>query len=190
MFTGTLIVAIIVALLRKGSFSRLAEFELNRLPFLLISAGLQFLLHALGARGWMVEYAALIHGLSYVALLWMMLGNLQLRGMSLLTAGTILNFLVIAANGGRMPVWARGLELTGQEDMLLLLSADQSLTHQLMGDATVLGFLGDTLILPPPYPLPQVISIGDVIMALGLFILIQAAMVPPRFSRLLPLRRR
>jgi hypothetical protein len=38
---------------------------------------------------------------------------------------------------------------------------------------TNLWLLGDIINIPPPYPFPQTISIGDIFIALGAFLFIQ-----------------
>jgi len=45
-----------------------------------------------------------------------------------------------------------------------------------VSDSTRFIFLGDVLKTPPLYPLPKMYSIGDVLLAIGVFAFIQGAM--------------
>jgi len=92
----------------------------------------------------------------------------------------MLNLLVIAANGGFMPI---------SPDTLTRLNPGASpdpwetSTHRhhskgivLMKAETCFWVLSDILVLPPPFPLPTAFSIGDVFIAGGAFLLLQKAM--------------
>jgi len=79
-------------------------------------------------------------------------------------------------NGGRMPV---AVEAAAVLDPSYIEALKQGLygKHTLLNESTKLGFLGDIIPLSPPYPRTQVISIGDVIMNIGIFLFIQHLMV-------------
>ena len=106
--------------------------------------------------------------------------NRRIAGSWLLGLGVILNFLAIAANGGFMPI---------SPDTLVRLKPS-TLPHQwetgyhrhhskgiiLATSDTLLWELSDIFVLPPPFPLPTAFSIGDVFIAVGIFVLLQKAM--------------
>jgi len=109
--------------------------------------------------------------LSYGLLLLFCALNWHLWSMRLLGMGFLLNFLVIATNGGFMPIapetlarihpgttpaeWPVGLLRAGSKDIVL----PAAQTH--------LQFLSDTLVLPPPFPFPVAFSAGDVFIYAG-----------------------
>lgn len=121
--------------------------------------------------------------LSYGLLLLFCVLNRHLWAMRLLGIGFLLNFLVVAANGGFMPIspetlarihpgttpadWPTGLLRAGSKDMVL--PADQ----------TRLRFLSDTLVLPPPFPLPTAFSVGDLFIYAGFTLLCWQVFSPP-----------
>ncbi len=86
----------------------------------------------------------------------------------LLLSGAFCNFLVIAANGGQMPV---NLDLLKQQGRTLLADRIQkgAYRHTPLGPQTRLPFLADVIPLPHPFSVP---SIGDLLVAIGLFLLI------------------
>ena len=65
-----------------------------------------------------------------------------ITGVGMIAAGTVLNRLVIGANGGRMPVYPTLSRLTGYFDPKSL-SDGLDAVHTHMGAATALNFLGD-----------------------------------------------
>ena len=117
-----------------------------------------------------VESAVLVasYGL-LVAFAWV---NRRLPALWLVMGGLALNILVIAVNGG-MPVSASALETAGAraED---LVGADTA-KHHLMGPDDTLTPLADVIGIPPP--VGAVISIGDVLLYLGVAVLVVAVML-------------
>ncbi|MDP4096041.1 DUF5317 domain-containing protein [Paenibacillus sp. P96] len=113
----------------------------------------------------------------YVAGLVFLWLNRQHAGFRLILIGVFLNFLVMAVNGGRMPVSLSASSVLGPYYVELLQSGEVISKHFMMDSATRLSFLGDIIPLSAPYPRTQVISIGDVVMNVGIFLFIQSVMV-------------
>jgi hypothetical protein len=59
-------------------------------------------------------------------------------------------------------------------DQLKVLEEDIAITHTLMTNSTKFKFLSD--IIPVKYFLPKVISIGDIALSVGIFLMIQKFM--------------
>lgn len=94
----------------------------------------------------------------------------RIAGIWLVTAGAALNLVVIAANGGRMPVApeiAGALVQRGQIGQYTLMSAD---TH--------LNWLADWIAIPGPLArvLREAYSPGDLIVAVGIAMVVLLAM--------------
>lgn len=155
------VVAAGVALLRGGSLSALAATHFRWTWILFVA-----LIAQIAADFWASEIpravgvAVLV--LSYAAVAGFMIVNRSLSGMVFAAAGLALNALVIASNGA-MPVsrWAARIAGVG-------FPADMRVKHEVAGPDTVLPFLGDVI----PIPELQVISIGDLVLALGIAILV------------------
>ena len=105
-------------------------------------------------------YALLM--LSYVLLLTFCLINLPLRGMGVIAIGIALNTLVIGLNLG-MPTRAVGLDAQGNR---IEKPIEQSVKHRPASDDDLLGFLGDEILLPRPFD--ALISVGDIVLAIGI----------------------
>ncbi len=175
------IVSLIVALLRGGSLLRLGQLHIRHAYLILLGLALQlFIFSPLGARWdpWMgyLYLASLTLLLLAVAL------NRDLPGIGLLGLGLFLNLLVIAANGGLMPVSVQAARRARLFDMIATLQATGRHRHMvLMDEGTKFWFLGDTIVLGYPLPSAQVFSPGDILVALGAFIFLQWAMLGPNW---------
>lgn len=91
----------------------------------------------------------------------------------IILAGILLNFAVIAANDGMMPVDPAGALERGYVGEVRRLEDGQVAGHALLDpERTRLAFLGDVLHVPPPYPHPKTVSAGDILLSVGVFLLI------------------
>jgi hypothetical protein len=112
----------------------------------------------------------------YVIGLYFLWVNRQQPGFYYILIGVFLNFLVMAINGGRMPVSLEAASVLDPSYSEVLQSGIYA-KHQLLNSATHLGFLGDIIPLSNPYPWHKIISIGDVIMNIGGFIFVVQLML-------------
>lgn len=92
-------------------------------------------------------------------------------GILLIAGGWLLNLLVIAANGG-MPVSRAALRRAGS-DPSVDIEEGHLFKHVPADDDTSLYFLAD--IIPVP-PIENVVSIGDIVLILGIIVFIASAM--------------
>lgn len=106
---------------------------------------------------------------SYALLLAFVLANRRIRGFGVLALGLASNAVAIVANGGLMPVERGALVASGWS----LDRYAHGVYHNtvLAGRGTHLAFLGDVFALPR-LPLAAAMSIGDVILIVGVFIVV------------------
>jgi hypothetical protein len=106
--------------------------------------------------------------------------NRRLPGMWLVGLGLLANWAVILANGGHMPITFEALVAAGKGNLVSTPTAGTlvfgSKDVLLPGIETRLGFLSDIFVIPPPFPIPTVFSVGDALIALGMFGLVQHAL--------------
>lgn len=95
--------------------------------------------------------------------------NMRVGGMVLVVAGTSLDFFVTVINWG-MPVSTSALVSAGVLDEAD--TAEVVLTGGRTADGALLGFLGDVI----PLPWGQVISIGDVLVLVGLALVVASVL--------------
>ena len=160
-----LFVATTIALLRGGRLANLADIRL-RLWWLL---PLGFAVQATPAllpdeAAWTPDVGVGLVLISYLPLLLLVILNRERKGMWLAGLGVLMNFSVIAANGG-MPVLAEAALAAGRyEESLQVIYGYK---HVALDAGTFLSFLADVI----PVRLfghGQVISLGDVLLAVGL----------------------
>lgn len=108
-----------------------------------------------------------ILGTSYLFLIVFVVLNRSLHGIVFIGAGLAFNLLVIGLNSG-MPVSLDAARAAGANDTAEYLGT--AIKHRVMGPDTRLWFLGD--IIPLPY-LRKVISIGDVVLGVGVALLVE-----------------
>ena len=134
------------------------------------------LVQAWGGAGW----RSILFLASYSLLFMFCALNWRYAGARLLLAGFMLNFVVIATNGGFMPIsqetvvrlhpgttaadWPAGTLRQGSKDIIL------------PADEIRLGFLSDAIVVPPPFPLPTAFSAGDLVILAGFTVLFWQAM--------------
>jgi hypothetical protein len=126
---------------------------------------------------WIRVLAPLLHVGTMIMLLTAILANREIGGALLCGLGVLLNLVAIFANGGKMPVSPEALQAVGMPAArIAFLAAGRSLTHRLVRPSTALRPLGDILYLPAPVQRSPVFSVGDVVLGIGLFVLVQSAM--------------
>ena len=170
--------SIVVGKLRGGSFSNMKDASLEKWYFFIFGFIVEFAAVYMASKGvgFFRENILFIHGLSYILLFIGIYFNRETLAFKIIFAGVFLNFLVIMANGGQMPVSGEAMVGIGLIDNMVDIRDGKIITHALMNSHTVFKYLGDILVLPKPYPRPKIFSLGDVFMAFGIFIYIQEIM--------------
>jgi len=171
MFLSTIVLALIIGALAGGAFPRLAELRLRWSVLLVVALGLRVLVGLSRETGIGAEIPAgwaymLAYGLVF-AWLW---GNWRVPGLQIASVGIGANILALLANGGQMPIWSAAFFSAGFTEADIF----NNPFHFLLRTDTVAGFVasgglfGDVIPLPVPY-IRDVVSIGDVLLALGIF---------------------
>jgi hypothetical protein len=164
----TLIVGIVVGLALGGSLREFPTIGIRWWPLALVGVAMQFLDPA-GALGHATVLASFVLLLAFAAL------NVGAPGFLLILVGLALNTVVIAANGG-MPVAREAIVRSGQEGTLSDLRDQSGAKHHLADDGSVLLTLGDAIGVPRP--IGQAVSVGDLVLDVGIAWYIAAATMP------------
>jgi hypothetical protein len=155
-----LAIAILVGLGRGGKLSNLTEIGVRAWWLLFFGFGIQLVATFLPRSTH--ELAVWLILSSYVPLLFFVWLNRQMAGMWVAGIGILMNFTVIAANGG-MPVMLEAVKLAGGSTTVAL-----GAKHVVLTGETHLAFLADII------PLPRsVISMGDVFLAIGVGVFLE-----------------
>jgi len=184
LYLYIIIISIIIGLLRRGKLSSLSQISLKRIELLVLAFLIQAGLIFLGSRKieFVLNYSSYALAFSYVVLLIAVWYNKKLKGMKIIALGIAFNFMVIVANGGHTPILLGSLYKAGLNDIALILKEGSHVTHTLITEKTLFRFLADVIPLPPPFPDPSVVSVGDFFMFFGVFSLTQNAMLKKQNS--------
>ena len=162
-----LAVALAVGWLRGGSLDRLGSLPLRARALVVLALLVQLVGTLVGGPVHPFGLA-----LSAVLVVVFLVRNRGLRGTGLVALGLLANALVVGLNGA-MPVRLEAAARAGTDVPALVLGDTR---HELEGPGTRLRLLGD--VIPVPLPVrPEVVSVGDVIVAAGLGQLVAVAMV-------------
>jgi len=185
MLVDTAVASMVVGKLRGGTFSSLGEMPLKRVDCIIASFAIEAAVVALGLRGaaFVSPVAPYAFFVSYALLLYAIWANRHIRWMLLTGIGVALNFVVILANGMKMPVSADMLTAVGMAQQVTAIQSGKVLTYRLVDATTRLWQLGDVIPIGQPYPIHRVVSLGDVVMSLGVFLLIQHEMLARKSPR-------
>jgi hypothetical protein len=154
----SLLLGVVFALLLGGKPSRLLAVKLRLGWTVWMAIAVQGVLFTSLGQDFVPDLVVPLHLASYGLLIAFALANAHIMSLVPLLVGMVLNAVVIAANGGRMPVSLAAWESAG-------LGGDPE-TNVRLG-AERLGFLGDVFALPAGFPLANVFSVGDLLIGLG-----------------------
>ena len=168
---------LIFGVLRRGRLTSIARTRIRHPEFLVVALGASLFVDVTEAGpSAAIALIGLLGGLAFAGV------NLHLAGMTVIAIGIGLNLAPIALNGA-MPVRPEALveaEMVTQEE---LPRVTLSGARELSDDSTMLAVLGDTF---PVRWTNQVVSIGDLIMMVGLADLVSNLMRQRRRRRLHP----
>ncbi|GJM38647.1 MAG: hypothetical protein DHS20C19_20140 [Acidimicrobiales bacterium] len=169
------VVGVVFGFIRRGRLASIARTRVRHPEFLAVAVGCSLFVDMVDT-----DLAGAIALVGLVGGLFFAVVNIHLVGMLVITVGIVLNLLPVVLNGA-MPV--RGDALVEAE----MVTADElprvTLTgaRELETDSTLLPVLGDTF---PVRWTSQVVSIGDLIMVVGLADLVANLMLQRRRRRL------
>jgi hypothetical protein len=153
--------------LAGGNLKRLGDLDIRASWTVLLSAAIQVAITS-AIRGGSHEVHVLLHFASYALVAWFLIANRRLFCIPLVAFGAALNVLAISANDGTMPASAFALRVSGIDTSGGFENSGQvSHAH--------LAFLGDIIPVPGPWPIGNVLSIGDLLIYAGGFIVLHCA---------------
>lgn len=176
---AAIVVGFVLGLGGGGKISNLALLKF-RLPWLLVAAVVLRYAVVFSPLN-RLEGAQYIYALSLALIVvWTVWHLRRLPGVWLVTLGGLLNLVVILANDGRMPV---DRTLAAQQLGGILVQKGHLGQYTVMGPDTHLNWLGDWLSLRV---LPEAYSVGDILIAMGIALVILIALHRTPESEVVP----
>jgi len=167
-------VGILLALALGGDIRRIADIRFRASWAVAAALATQAFLFSRLADHLPATGSRPLHLASYGLLLWFVLRNRRTRPLWLMLVGVLLNAVVIAANGGRMPISAGAASAAG---ITVGANVDEA-AHRLWP-------LGDVFALPRQLPLANTFSVGDICIGAGLAAFIIVASTTKADARIL-----
>lgn len=173
---AVLILAVVTVPLAGGRLGMLGQLEFRLGWAAIVAIGLQILIISVFPDRFEALHEPL-HFVSYALAAVFIIMNRSLPGLPLIGLGALLNLVAITANGGVMPASAAARRGAG-----LTTDPSEFANSASLEDPELL-FLGDVFYIPEGIPiLNNTFSIGDVLIAIGAFVLIHGVCG----SRLIP----
>jgi uncharacterized protein DUF5317 len=141
-----------------GRLMRLSSLEIRAVWAALAAAGLQVWITQ-APEGHHALHVAM-HLASYGLVALFLVANRRLPGMPVLALGAALNMLAIASNGGVMPASASALRTAGIE-------VSDGFANSAAVAHPHLQWFGDVIPVPGPWPIGNVLSVGDLLIFAG-----------------------
>jgi hypothetical protein len=156
---AVVVLAALTVPLAGGRLGALVEVRLRRVWAIVAGLGLE--IAAIDLPGLPEGVRAALMVAAYPVLAVFLVANWRLPGMPVVALGGALNLLAIAVNGGVMPASPSALAGAGLDP------AAPGFQNSTAVDDPRLAFLGDVFHIPASWPLSNVFSVGDVLIALG-----------------------
>ncbi len=177
VFVEAVILGIAIGILRKGRLTSLGETQFKGLWLVIIAFLTQispiFLARA-NVLGDQLIYMPFVAMCMMTIVLFM---NLDKSGIWFVIPGAVMNLVAIAMNAFKMPIDFRGLEYAGLTGVIETIQDGSLMNYINMESAAGFSkYLGKFIGMPDFYPFAKVLSIGDILIMVGIVILIQGEM--------------
>ncbi|WP_432407140.1 DUF5317 domain-containing protein [Wukongibacter sp. M2B1] len=180
MFLEAAVLGVVIGLVRKGSIRNISVTKIRGWILALIAFVLQISTLIFRDVSFVESYGRYFYIASSILIILTLVFNLDKKGMWIILTGSILNFIVVIMNGNKMPISFDGLELAGLQNMIDGIKSGEITNYMSIEQVTNwTKHLGKYIVMPKPYPMAKVISIGDVFMSLGIILFVQGQMIKP-----------
>ena len=168
LFFAVIAAALVIAVLIGGDVRRLSQIKIRHLELLLAAFAVKVAVALLGTTHSQVAvtFARPLNVIGAILLLAVVWFNRRIPGALLFGAGLTLNLIVILAFGGRMPVLLPH-DVDPNSPVLALLKGGLDPLHVALAHPQGLWFIGDIFTIPGLGGHSSLVSIGDLLMAVG-----------------------
>jgi uncharacterized protein DUF5317 len=160
-----LLAGLVVGLLLGGRPSALAELHFRWAPLIAVGFLLQVALFSDAVASRVGDLGPILYVATTLMVVVAVLRNLELPGIWIVVLGALCNMAAIVSNGGYMPATPEALASLGK-------SAPTIYSNSAVVASPNLPWLIDRFALPRGVPFANVFSVGDVLLALGIFVLL------------------
>ncbi|MGO1579985.1 MAG: DUF5317 domain-containing protein [Peptoniphilaceae bacterium] len=174
MIIEAIIIGLIIVKYLNKNFDSIYDFKLKGMVPLSLGVFILILLNIFTrinfgvATIFFIKNYYIIHIMSLLIMSLALFLNYKNLGIVFIALGMFLNTIPIILNG-KMPVSLKALEKIDNKKILEIIKSGNSLSHGIFSKAKAY-FLSDIIAITKPYPMPKVISIGDIIISVGIIL--------------------
>ncbi len=184
MFLEAVLLGLLVGRLRGGRSVNIGNIEFKGWFLVVIAFLLQMLPMLLGRMGWMARNGHMIAFCTMLAVFGIVIWNAEKRGFRLIVLGTAANLLTMGLHGLKMPVLLPALQNAGHLELVESITNNAVLNYTGLSQLTGWSdYLGKVITLPAMYPLGQVVSVGDLVISVGIFVFVSGQMNASLYSK-------
>ena len=177
MIIEAIIIGIIIGTVRKGKLSRLEYLKINLSPLIILSliSYVSIIVMNLGSLDFNSSLYNVFLILTYALIIIVLTFNLDKKFMFLPLIGVMMNFICMCVNSFKIPVKSDIiLKLYGEETSNLLLA--NKIKFFIPAEGANLNALGKLFSISDYYLYDVILSIGDIIIFVGIILIIQELM--------------
>ncbi len=177
MIIEAIIIGIIIGIFRRGKLSRLEYLRINLSPLIIVAliSYISIIVMNLGSLDFNSSLYNVFLILTYALIIIVLTFNLDKKFMFLPLIGVMMNFICMCVNSFRIPVKNDIiLSLYGQETSNLLLT--NKIKYFIPAEDASLSILGKIFSISDYYIYDVILSIGDIIIFIGIILIIQELM--------------
>lgn len=162
-------IGLLLGLAIGGRFSGLAALKFRWAALAVAGFVTQVVLFSAPVSERIGDAGPIVYVVSTAMVLAAVVANVRIPGMVLVVIGAAANLAAIVANGGYMPTSAAAAAAIGREDI-------EGYSNSAIIASPALEPLTDVIVLPTWLPFTNIISVGDLLIGLGIVVVIAAAM--------------
>lgn len=177
-----IIFAVLISLINGGRIKNLFKMNLRYTWFLVITALLNIAVlfcitrFNLAFRRELIMIYPYINIFTFFVMIFFSIANNKYFAFNIIALGLALNLMAMINYAGFMPVLKEALVYNGLAHELAALENSLSMTHTLLVSGKTFNVLADTIPIGKFISFKTVISIGDIFLSLGLFMLVEDVM--------------
>lgn len=178
MFLEAILLGIAIGILRKGRLGNLGDMQFKGLWIVIIAFLTQISPIFLARAGVMTEDQLIYLPFAAMCMMVVVLFlNLDKSGIWVIIPGALLNLAAVGMSGFKMPIDFNGLEYAGLTGVVETIQDGSLMNYVNMESVNeVARYMGKFIPLPDMYPFAKVLSVGDILIMIGVVILIQGEM--------------
>lgn len=181
MFIEILIIGIIIGGFRNGRLTNITDMNIRGWYLIILSLLLSLVPVFLNGVEALASIQVYMLFISMILILIVVAVNLDKKGVWLILIGGLFNIGIMVLNGFQMPVVMSTLESAGLTTLFDGISDGSIVNYVAAETSGIMTIFTKFIAIPKPYPLPKIMTIGDIIMTLGILVMILGEMNRPSY---------